>query len=477
MRSLLTSRWFGAEVMPRDALPRKARVAGGVFLSIAALVLIAPVQAQPPAYVSSGNNVVVIDTATNTVEGAIGPLLEGGSRPAAVSPDGAFLYVPSGGPLGVVSVIDVATNSVDAVVEVGAIPVAVALTSDGAFAYVVNQASNTVSVINTATNALDATVNVGDMPSAIAITPEGAFAYVTNHGTGTVSVIDTSMNIVAAVVPVGLTPIDLAITPDGSQVYVVSQQGMLSVIDTATSTAAPPVPVAPSLKSIAISPDGALAYVSASLFPPMIFVIDTTTNTLITGFDAGACDIALTPDGASIYAAHGGSTGVVDVVDTATLSHTSISGVGGCGITIPHVMAPSPSGVEAIIDIKPDSINPKSNQKIQVTVFTTDDFDALQVNPGTVSFGPGAAPLFRHHAKDVNGDGNVDAVFHFETRATGLACGDTEATFTGKTYDGEEVTGKDSIGMAPCADVAGAAARGSASKTPGRGRGPRNDRL
>jgi YVTN family beta-propeller protein len=52
----------------------------------------------------------------------------------------------------------------------------VAVTPDGAFAYVTNQATNNVSVINTATNAIVATIPVGNNPVGLAITPNGAFA-------------------------------------------------------------------------------------------------------------------------------------------------------------------------------------------------------------------------------------------------------------------------------------------------------------
>ena len=50
------------------------------------------------------------------------------------------------------------------------------------FAYVTNYQSHSVSVIDTATNAVIATVPVGSSPGGVAITPDGAFAYVANQG-------------------------------------------------------------------------------------------------------------------------------------------------------------------------------------------------------------------------------------------------------------------------------------------------------
>ncbi len=63
------------------------------------------------------------------------------------------------------------------------------------FAYVTNEGFNNVSVIDTATNTVVAAVPVGSRPRGVAITPDGAFAYVANWNNDfppvTISVIDT----------------------------------------------------------------------------------------------------------------------------------------------------------------------------------------------------------------------------------------------------------------------------------------------
>ena len=83
-------------------------------------------------------------------------------------------------------------------VTVGANPLGVAVTPNGAYAYVANNDPGTVSVIATATNTVVATVTVGVNPYGVAVTPNGAYAYVANYGPGTVSVIATATNTVVA---------------------------------------------------------------------------------------------------------------------------------------------------------------------------------------------------------------------------------------------------------------------------------------
>jgi YVTN family beta-propeller protein len=148
------------------------------------------------AYVAndSSNTVSVIDRATNTVEATITV----GTEPvgAAVTPDGNVANIASH----TVSVIDTATVVATVPLPVASNPVALAVTPDGKHVYVTNDVSvGTVSVIDTATNTVEAaTITVGTSPTiAIAVTPDGLHAYVVNNidrGSGTVSVIDTATN-------------------------------------------------------------------------------------------------------------------------------------------------------------------------------------------------------------------------------------------------------------------------------------------
>lgn len=117
---------------------------------------------------------------------------------------------------------------------------------------------------------------------------------------------------------------------------------------------------------------------------------------------------------------------------------------------------PPPSVIAVVIDIKPgsfpNSINPKSQGKIPVAILTTDSFDATTIDPTTVLFGrTGAEAAPVHFAfEDVDGDGDTDMIFHFNTQDTGIQCGDTSASLTGETFSGQMFQGSDSVKTAGC---------------------------
>lgn len=218
------------------------------------------------AYVTStaSQNVSVIDTATNTVVTAI-PL----SSPfmLAIAPSGNLAYVTHGAIVNGVTVINTATNSVVTNIPVAAdVALAPAVTPNVAFVYVTCFNISTapkLAVIDTATNTVVAMVPLpaGTFSQSVAITPNGAFAYVANNGSthccgggvvgGSVSVVDTASNTEIATVPVG-SPLGIAVTPDGAFVYVTNiDDDTISVMSTATNTVVTSVSVGDFPHSIA----------------------------------------------------------------------------------------------------------------------------------------------------------------------------------------------------------------------------------
>jgi hypothetical protein len=101
------------------------------------------------------------------------------------------------------------------------------------------------------------------------------------------------------------------------------------------------------------------------------------------------------------------------------------------------------------IDIKPgsfpNSINRKSNGNVPVALLSSATFDATTADRSTVKFA-GASPLdIGKSPEDVNGDGLLDVVFHFDTQSLSLPDGTTEACLTGKTTGGQAFKGCDSV--------------------------------
>lgn len=128
---------------------------------------------------------------------------------------------------------------------------------------------------------------------------------------------------------------------------------------------------------------------------------------------------------------------------------------------IENCMPASKAPVQAEIEIKPggnpNSINCRNDKGvIAVAILATMEFDATMVDHTTVTF-EGAAEthinkktgLPRRHEEDVDGDGDIDLVFHFRFGDTDLACDSAEATLMGVAFDGTEIMASSEVRMVP----------------------------
>lgn len=108
------------------------------------------------------------------------------------------------------------------------------------------------------------------------------------------------------------------------------------------------------------------------------------------------------------------------------------------------------------IDIKPDSsrnpVNPKSKGKIPVAILSSETFDAsVQIDVSTLTFGHnGDEPSLAFcNISDVDADGLMDLICHFDTQEAGFQKGDTTGILNGMTTDGVPIEASDSIQTVP----------------------------
>jgi flagellar basal body rod protein FlgF len=123
-----------------------------------------------------------------------------------------------------------------------------------------------------------------------------------------------------------------------------------------------------------------------------------------------------------------------------------------------YIATPVPPLIEVDLQVKPGSdpapINTKSNEVIPIAILTTDDFDATTMDSNTVCFGDAEDPESngdcteahgRDHFDDVDSDGDLDMVLHFNIKDLGVEAGDEQACLTGKTFEGDDVAGCDEV--------------------------------
>lgn len=297
-------------------------------LPILLLILsVSYLHAQTVGYTLGFNQITVTNIPANTTAATIpfDPLQFSLDSQIVASPDGTRVYALFEGNASVPSkilVIDTATNTAVATISnVGAAPLGLAITPDGAHIYVADQL-NAVFIVDTATNTVEPTpIALGGAPSTLIVTPDGTRVYVGQETGKSVSVISTATNtVVGSSIPIGCVPLTkMAVTPDGTQVYVgCLSPGQVVAISTATNTVNATIPFDGVDFRVAVTPDGSQVYVSG-LTSNSVGVIATATNTLTTTIPVGTnpTGIAATPDGSDVYVAIRGNS-TISEIDTAT---------------------------------------------------------------------------------------------------------------------------------------------------------------
>jgi hypothetical protein len=111
---------------------------------------------------------------------------------------------------------------------------------------------------------------------------------------------------------------------------------------------------------------------------------------------------------------------------------------------------------EVVMDVRPSARSNTVASKsaaIRVAIMSNQlalGFDATQLDPASIRFGPLMAAPVDHTAVDLNADGHPDLILTFSMDQTGISCGDAEVELTATTVSGEAIEARDILRMVGC---------------------------
>jgi len=286
---------------------------------------------------SAGDNVHVIDPATNKVVGVIQDIEV--PHGVTLAPDGSRLYITEES-ISTLDVVDAGTLKVTKKIKLSGRPNNVAVTPDGKHVYVaIVEDPGAVDVIDTASLTDVKTVKTKGGIHNVYVTPDGKFAVAGSIPAKTINVIDTATNTLkwTTTLDGGIRPMVFTKNPDGSTKYIILQlsdyHGIVAV-DFASHEQVKKIdlPVPPGQKQetegiqgspshgLAITPDGKMLWATSKWYG-YVAAYSLPDFKLLKVVPVGSHPEWLTipPDGKNLYIACAGDDDTV-VVDNKTLS-------------------------------------------------------------------------------------------------------------------------------------------------------------
>jgi YVTN family beta-propeller protein len=293
---------------------------------------------------SAGDNVHVIDPATNTVVGQITGIEVG--HGAAAAPDGSRLYVSNEADV-TLDVVDGRTLRVVSHIPLSGRPNNIAASRDGARVYVaIRQAPGAVDVVDTASLRRVKSIPIKGEVHNTYVTPDGKFVIAGSIAGKTLAVIDQRTEELAWALDfdLGVRPMAFEQNADGStrRLFVqLTELNGFAVVDFATRREVSRVAL-PQIKAgkkpvleggnashgLAVTADNRLLVVNSRL-NSAVYVYSLPDLTLVGSVDVGIAPdwVTLTPDGKSAYVANAGSNSV-SVIDLKAMREVTRIPVG-----------------------------------------------------------------------------------------------------------------------------------------------------
>lgn len=243
--------------------------------------------------------------------------LSGRPHGVAVARNGTFFVSQISASSAARGRVDDNTQSVEAVVPVGAGPAHVAVDSSGSFAYTTDQFAGTVSVVAAASNSVVATVPLPAGGFNLLVSPDGSRVFATSSD-GTVTFIDAATRRAVASARVGASANGLAYDAARGLLYVSSRDAAtVTALNASTAAVVRTYSVPGSPQRLALMRDGATLYMASEAAGLVALDVTTGTHRANAGVEAGAVGLAMSPDEAQLYVTNPPS-GTITVVDRAS---------------------------------------------------------------------------------------------------------------------------------------------------------------
>jgi YVTN family beta-propeller protein len=312
------------------------------FVSPTPTATTTPASLQSCAYVATDDGVSIINTQTRRVTNVVRAVA--GVSSLALSPDGRFLLAARNA--GDLAIVNATTREIVATILPGSMPLQVAFTPDGAFAYVLFKNSGNprrIAVLDTRTWETVTNIETGEPGTTnahLAMAP-GGIAYlsatvcVRGPCEARLQLLDTVHHRRRAEVTlvVRATAGRIAVSPDGTRLYAQVEQAnrdAVVVVDTAILQVLATLPIPWSIQDIGVSADSRRVYVLGAA----VGIVDATTYR-VTGTNPASSGrrIATLADGSETYIASGTELLVLDgqsdrVVDAVTVGSPGIIAAG-----------------------------------------------------------------------------------------------------------------------------------------------------